>query len=193
MKLSCLGKSSRTHFASSQPSSGVSFSCLPLTKSFPWVSALSLGFPHIVALKFRWDRSVWNTSHFGTQHTMGALGQRARSTFHCTAKPCKHRLHFSSCPITIVQLLERKGISEWKNSLCRWYTPLLNLQYTKGHFWHRTILSVSKGSYMKERDGLSSRACSDRKRGNCFKLKESLRFRLNIRKEYIILFIYFTQ
>ena len=40
-----------------------------------------------------------------------------------------------------------------------------------------------KGAYRKEVEGLITRVCSDRTRGNGFKLKER-RFRLHIRKEF---------
>ena len=40
-----------------------------------------------------------------------------------------------------------------------------------------------KGAYKKARKGLFTRACSDRTRGNGFKLKEG-RFRLVIRKKF---------
>ena len=40
-----------------------------------------------------------------------------------------------------------------------------------------------KGAYKKAREGLSTRACSDRTRGNGFKLKEG-RFRLHVRKKF---------
>ena len=40
-----------------------------------------------------------------------------------------------------------------------------------------------KGAYKKAREGLFTRACSDRTRGNGFKLKEG-RFRSDIRKKF---------
>ena len=44
-------------------------------------------------------------------------------------------------------------------------------------------LPVPKGAYRKAGEGLFTRACSDRTRGNGFKLKEG-RFRLDIRKKF---------
>lgn len=41
---------------------------------------------------------------------------------------------------------------------------------------------VLKGTYRKDGERVFTRACSDRTKGNCFKLRES-RFRLHIRKK----------
>jgi len=43
--------------------------------------------------------------------------------------------------------------------------------------------SYRKGAYRKNGEGLFTRVCSDRTRGNGFKLKEC-RFRLDIRKKF---------
>ena len=40
-----------------------------------------------------------------------------------------------------------------------------------------------KGAYRKDEEGLFTRACGDRTRGNGFKLKEG-RFRLDVRKKF---------
>jgi len=45
-----------------------------------------------------------------------------------------------------------------------------------------------KGAYKKAGEGLFTRACSDRTRGNGFKLKES-RFRLDIRKKFFTMMV----
>jgi len=47
----------------------------------------------------------------------------------------------------------------------------------------RAALQYLKGTYKRAGEGLFTRACSDRTRGNCFKLKEG-RFRLDIRKTF---------
>jgi len=46
-----------------------------------------------------------------------------------------------------------------------------------------TAFQYLKGAYKKAAEGLLTRACSDRMRGNGFKLKEG-RFRLDVRKEF---------
>jgi len=45
-----------------------------------------------------------------------------------------------------------------------------------------------KGAYKKAGEGLFTRACSDRTRGNSFKLKED-RFRLHIRKKFFSMMV----
>ena len=52
----------------------------------------------------------------------------------------------------------------------------------QGHL--RAVLRYLKGAYRKDGEGLFIRACSDRTRGNGFKLKES-KFRLDIRKKFL--------
>jgi len=47
-------------------------------------------------------------------------------------------------------------------------------------------LSVPEGAYKKAGEGPFTRACSDRTRGNSFKLKESI-FRSDIRKKFFTL------
>jgi len=47
----------------------------------------------------------------------------------------------------------------------------------------RVAFQYLKGNYRKEKDRLSNRVCSDRARGNGFKLKDG-RFRLDIRKRF---------
>jgi len=49
-----------------------------------------------------------------------------------------------------------------------------------------TAFQYLKGAYKKAREGLFTRACRDRTRGNGFKLKES-RFRLDRRKKFFTL------
>jgi len=53
-----------------------------------------------------------------------------------------------------------------------------------GHF--RAAFWYPKGAYKKAGEGLSTRACSDRTKGNAFKLKEG-RFRLDIRNKLFTL------
>ncbi|GAB0181500.1 hypothetical protein GRJ2_000615300 [Grus japonensis] len=61
---------------------------------------------------------------------------------------------------------------------------LFNLEKSPGT--HFCSLPVPEGGYKKSGEGLFTRACSDRKRGNGFKLKEG-RFRLHIRKKKSLL------
>ena len=55
----------------------------------------------------------------------------------------------------------------------------------KRRLWGDLIAAFQylKGAYRKAGEGLFTRACSDRARGNGFKLKEG-RFRLGIRKKF---------
>ncbi|KFP93802.1 hypothetical protein N329_08994, partial [Haliaeetus albicilla] len=55
----------------------------------------------------------------------------------------------------------------------------------KRRLWGDLIVAFQypKGAYKKGREGLFTRACSDRMRGNAFKLKEG-RFRLDLRKKF---------
>jgi len=50
----------------------------------------------------------------------------------------------------------------------------------------RAAFQYLKGAYKKAGEGLFTRVCSDRTRGNGFKLKEG-RFRLGIRKKFFTL------
>lgn len=61
--------------------------------------------------------------------------------------------------------------------LCATYSQTSFLLRVRKDFY-----SFLKGSYRKEGHRLFSRVYCDRKRGNCFKLKED-RFRLDIRKK----------
>ena len=58
----------------------------------------------------------------------------------------------------------------------------------KRRLWGHVIAAFQylKGAYRKAGEGLFTRACSDRTRGNGFKLKEG-RFRLAIRKKFFTL------
>jgi len=75
--------------------------------------------------------------------------------------------------------------------LCCWFhcAPLRLPQLSCKGFcachllWSHSDLPVTEGAYRKAREGLFRRACSDKTRGNGFKLEEG-RFRLDIRKKF---------
>ncbi|GAB0186146.1 hypothetical protein GRJ2_001079900 [Grus japonensis] len=59
---------------------------------------------------------------------------------------------------------------------------LFSLEKAPGRPYRRS-LPVPKGAYRKAGEGLFMKECSDRTRGNGFKLKEG-RFRLDVRKKF---------
>jgi len=60
---------------------------------------------------------------------------------------------------------------------------LFSLQKRRFRECHIAAFQYMKGAYRKGREGLFTRACSDKVRGNGFKLKEG-RFRLDMRKKF---------
>jgi len=65
---------------------------------------------------------------------------------------------------------------------------LFSLEKRKLHGDLRGAFQYWKGAYKKAGEGLLTRACSDRTRGNSFKLKEG-RFRLDMRKKFFIMWV----
>ena len=60
---------------------------------------------------------------------------------------------------------------------------LFSLEKRRFHRDHTSAFQYLQGAYKKSGEGLFTRACSDRTRGNGFKLKDG-RFRLDVRKKF---------
>jgi len=73
----------------------------------------------------------------------------------------------------------------WSNPPTRtgWGSWEFSLEKRRLHRDHLAAFHYIKGAYRKDGEGLFTRVCSDRTRGNGFKLKEG-RFRLDTRKKF---------
>jgi len=65
---------------------------------------------------------------------------------------------------------------------------LFSLQKRRFREHHITAFQYLKGAYSKGREGPFTKACSDRTKGNTFKLKEG-RFRLDIMKKFFTVWV----
>ena len=128
--------------------------------------------------------------------TKSSVASRSRevilSLYSALVKP-----HLESC----IQLWRPQYKKDTDQHVQRWATKMMkgleDISYDKGlrelglfslkkrRLWGEVIAALKylKGAYKKAGEGLFTRACSNRKRGNVFKLKER-RYRLDIRKKF---------